>query len=90
MLTEGGSTDAARLRYLYSLITGRAPRPAELAAMERMWKEDMQMYRVQADKRKALLLVGSRQSCDVDEVMLAAGTHLALSLLNTDEFLTRK
>ena len=90
MLTEGGSTDGSRLRYVYALVTGRAPRPAELAAMGRMWKEDMQMYRVQADKRKALLLVGSKQTCDVDEVMLAAGTHLALSLLNTDEFLTRK
>jgi hypothetical protein len=58
--------------------------------MERLWREDMDVYRTGADKRKALLGVGHKPVSGVDEVMLAAGTHLALSLLNTDEFLTRK
>jgi hypothetical protein len=90
MLTEGGSMEGERLRYVYALVTGRMPRPAELSAMERMWKEDVREYGLRADKRKALLTVGSKSVEGVDEVMLAAGTHLALSLLNTDEFLTRK
>ncbi|MFM1961336.1 MAG: hypothetical protein RLZZ172_181 [Bacteroidota bacterium] len=90
MIREGGATPETRIRYGFRLITGSQPSPKECAMAMMMLKEEEAAYRQQSSKRKALLSIGAGKVEGIDELQLTAYSNLALALMNTDAFLTRK
>lgn len=90
MMSEGGKDQRSQLIYAYRLITGRDPGNKELNAMHQLCDAEIDEFQKNPGKAKDLLAVGMQKPETSDEVRLAAYTHLALSLMNTDEFLTRK
>lgn len=90
MIKEGGSTPESQIRFGFRLITGSQPTTREAAAAMALFKEEENTYRNLSDKRKALLSNGASRIDGVDELRLTALSNVALALMNTDAFITRK
>ncbi len=90
MIREGGSTPESQIRFGFRLITGSQPTAREAAAAMALFKEEENTYRNLSDKRKALLSNGASTIDGVDELRLTALSNVALALMNTDAFITRK
>lgn len=90
MIREGGSTPETQIRFGFRLITGSQPTAREAAAAMALFKEEENTYRNLSDKRKALLANGASRIDGVDELRLTALSNVALALMNTDAFITRK
>ena len=90
MIKEGGSTPESQIRFGFRLITGSQPTAREAAAAMALFKEEENTYRNLSDKRIALLSNGASRIDGVDELRLTALSNVALALMNTDAFITRK
>jgi hypothetical protein len=90
MLKEGGQSQQEQIRFANRLLIGRDPTSAEVKTMMEFCRADEEGYKKNPDKAKSLLAVGVSKTDDQQEARLAAYTNLALSMMNTDEFLTRK
>jgi len=90
MLKEGGQSQQEQIRFANRLLIGRDPTSAEVKAMMEFCQSDEEGYKKNPAKAKSLLLVGVSRTDTQQEARLAAYTNLALSVMNTDEFLTRK
>jgi hypothetical protein len=91
MLTEGGATALAQITYGFRLATSRAPSAAELAVLERAWREQEEIFAADPQAAAKLLAIGdARQDVPADPVRLAAATMLASTLLNHDEAVMRR
>lgn len=90
MIREGGNTPESQLRFGFRLITGSQPSPKAAAEALAMFKQEEEAYRNLSDKRKALLSNGLGKIEGLDELRLTALSNVALALMNTDAFLTRK
>jgi cytochrome c553 len=90
MMKEGGVTPETRIRYGFRLITGRQPSPKEQQSALALYREEEAAYRNEPAKRQSLLASGTGRVEGLDELQLTAFSNLALALMNTDAFLTRK
>jgi hypothetical protein len=90
MMKEGGATPETRIRYGFRLITGRHPSPKEQQSALTLYREEEAAYRNEPAKRQSLLATGAGKVEGLDELQLTAFSNLALALMNTDAFLTRK
>jgi hypothetical protein len=79
-----------RATFGFRLVTGRAPRADEAAALQRYHDEQAAAFRTRPESAKALLAVGeSPLDPSLDPCDLAAWTLTATMLLNLDEVLTQ-
>ena len=90
MQREGGPTIDQQLGFGYRLVTGRRPAPKEARTLSELFAAEEQAFKAKPDQARKLLMVGSRPAPMEDSVRLAALSNVALTLMNTDEFLTRK
>ena len=90
MQREGGASVEGRLRHGFRIVTGRRPSAAEAALMQRMYGEAERRLAGDPAKVQARLAVGSEPAATTDPLGLACLAEVAHTLMNTDEFLTRK
>ena len=90
MIREGGNTPETQLRFGFRLITGNHPSGKEIQSALALYREEEAAYRNEPAKRKALLATGAARVEGLDELQLTALSNVALALMNTDAYLTRK
>ena len=90
MQTEAGNDTGDRLRYGFRLVTGRQPSPREQELLTEMYRSERAAYASSPSKVRELLSNGAKGSTTNDALDLACLANIALALMNTDEFLTRK
>jgi hypothetical protein len=85
MLREGGSATRERIAYAFRLVTSRAPQPAELAPLERLYADRHAAFSQDPSSATRLLAVGhAPRDRTLPLPDLAAGTVIANTLLNLD------
>jgi hypothetical protein len=90
MMREGGTEDAARLRYGFRLATGRSPCDSECTVLEESLAAQRAHYNADIEAARKTISVGeSPVPDDVPPPELAAYTMVANLILNLDEVLTR-
>lgn len=94
MIREGGSDVAARLQFGFRLVTGRKPDVQEQKLLAEMYQTELSEFAKQPQKAGKILSVGNaafqRPNDQKTIIEIAAYTNVAMALLNTDEFITRK
>ncbi len=91
LLREGGSTPDARITTAYRLLTSRAPRPTELAAVRSLYVKERAGFAGDVRAAKALATSGqSPVARALDPVDVAAWTVVASTIMNTDEAVTKR
>ncbi len=91
MLTDGGTTPDARLRFAFRRVTSRTPTDDELAVLVGGLNDDLARFRQDANAAKQLIVLGeSKAGASLDPTELAAYTLTANVLLNLDEVVTRE
>jgi hypothetical protein len=89
-LTDGGSSLADRLAFVFRTLTGRRPGPREQATLERLYRDQYDEFRAGRSDPSKLLAVGDAPiDPALDPVECAAMTVLAQALLNYDETITK-
>ncbi len=89
LLTEGGSTTAARLNLAYRLCVARPAAPQEIKILSGLLSDQLIRFRKDATLADKLLAVGeSKRSATLDKNELAAWTLIASTVLNLDETIT--
>ena len=90
MLSQGGASDADRLRYGFRLVTARAPAERECQVLAQNLAAQRARYLASPEAAKQAISVGeSPVPDDVPPVELAAYTMVANLLLNLDEVVTK-
>jgi len=91
MLTEGGSTLEGRVKWAFSLISGRAANEREVKVLEQLYDEQRALFAADSDAQNKLLAVGVKRNDDkLDRADLAAGTVLGIALFNHDTAIMRR
>jgi hypothetical protein len=90
MLEEGGQDVDRQLQFGFRLITGRKPGPKELVLLKKMHEAEMKNFSQFPEKAEAYLGVGTLRTDYQDRRSLATMSTIALAIINTDEYLTRK
>ncbi|MES2790898.1 MAG: DUF1553 domain-containing protein [Planctomycetota bacterium] len=91
MLQSGGTTDDARVSWLFRTITGRQPSTKETAILVKLLQEQRELFAAKRAEAAKLLAVGeAKNDAQLDVVELAAGTVLAEAILNLDEAVMRR
>jgi hypothetical protein len=91
MLKEGGSTHEARATWAFRLVTGEAPTAKELPILVKILDEQRELFTSDKNAAGKLLNVGeTKPDALLDPNDLAAGTVLAIALLNHDDALMRR
>ena len=91
MLTDGGATSDARIRFAFRQVTSRPPTDEELAVLVAGLNDDLARFRQDANAAKQLIVLGeSKAGTSLDPAELAAYTLTANVLLNLDEVVTRE
>jgi len=91
LVREGGDTPEARITTAYRLLTSRAPRSTELAAVRELFIK--QRHGFAGDVKAARALASSGQAPvarALDPVDVAAWTVVASTIMNTDEAVTKR
>ncbi|MEN8681326.1 MAG: DUF1553 domain-containing protein, partial [Akkermansiaceae bacterium] len=79
------------LNLAFKLVTAREPSAAELAIIKRMYEASLSQYKTHPEEASSLLSTGELAVADqIDPLEQAALTSTILSLLNTDEVLTKE
>jgi len=92
-MKEGGQTTDQRIAYIYLSLTGRNPNVKEMVLLRKMYAEELQHFIQHPEKAEKFLNVGYRkfQAADSSTKAVSASlSEIALAVINTDEFLTRK
>ncbi|MFH5802664.1 PSD1 and planctomycete cytochrome C domain-containing protein [Alienimonas sp. DA493] len=90
LLTEGDTTDEARLTHGFRLTVGRTPEADELAVLKRVLTARRSAFAADPAAATDLLGVGATERNEsLDPVEHAAFTLLASLLMNTDAFVTQ-
>jgi hypothetical protein len=91
MLREGGRQSADRLIFAFRLLTGRRPQPAELTVLEKVHREQLELFQANPTEAEALLKTGE-STCDpaLDKTQLAAATAVVNLLLGFDEVVMKR
>jgi hypothetical protein len=91
MITEGGGSADARLRWAFRVATARDAEPRELAVLRDELRSEETEYKRDPAKAKQLIAVGeSAPPAKVATPELAAYTVVAGMILNLDETMTRE
>ncbi len=91
MLKEGGSTLEEQIGWAFTLVTGRAVQPAQVAILKQLYQEQAAEFASDPAAAEKLMTMGEAQSDErLPLVDRAAGTILAQTLLNFDETLMRR
>ncbi len=91
MLQSGGSTDEARVGWLFRTIIGRPSTEKETTILVQLLKEQRDLFAAKRAEATKLLTVGeTKNDPKIDVVELAAGTVLAEAILNLDEAVMRR
>ncbi len=90
IMTDGGLSDADRLRYGFRLLLCRAPEEKEGRILLALYNQEVVRFSREPEAAKRLLAVGE-SPCNktLDARRLAAWTTVANTLFNMDEALTR-
>lgn len=89
LLTEGGSTTAARLNLAYRLCVSRPAAPQEIKILSGLLSDQLIRFGKDATLADKLLAVGeSKRNPALDKNELAAWTLIASTVLNLDETIT--
>lgn len=85
MLREGGDATDGQLTWLFREITGRAPSPAELPILQRLYTGQRAIFAQKPDRATALLSSGTLPSdSSLPAIDLAAATVTASAVFNLD------
>ena len=91
IITEGGTSDADRIKYGFLMTTGRPPSSGELAVLSAGFSNDLALFTADPTAATALIQQGeSPAPSDIPAAELAAWTLTSNILLNLDEFVTRE
>ncbi len=92
-MPEAGNEPGKRLACIFLLLTGRNPNEKETVLLQKMYATELDHFIKEPDKAGKFLNVGYRKFDSKDKMqsaVTASLANIALSLMNTDEFLTRK
>lgn len=90
IVREGGSDDAARLRWAWTQATGRGPDEKELATLAALLGSHRAKFQLDKAAAEAALKPGmAKNPQDTDPVELASWLSVARTLLNLHETITR-
>jgi hypothetical protein len=91
MLKEGGESTDSQVAWAFRLITSRPPTARETAILLQMYSEQRTDFAADAEAAKKLLAVGEAKSdAALAPADLAAGTVVALAILNHDDAVNRR
>jgi mono/diheme cytochrome c family protein len=91
MLKEGGATPGEQARWVFRVTTGRQPNEHEAKVLARLFAEQKVLFRSDPKAAAKLLAVGdAKNDPKLDRVDVAAGTVLALTVLNHDASVMRR
>ena len=91
MLVSGGTTDEARVGWLFRTIIGRPCTDKEITILVQLLKEQRELFAANQAEATKLLTVGeTKNDPQLDAVELAAATVLAEAILNLDEAVMRR
>lgn len=92
-MQEAGAETNNRFTYIFMLLTGRNPNSKEMDLLQKMYAAELENFSKHPEKANQFLNVGYRK-CDTKDkeqsAITASLANIALSLMNTDEFFTRK
>jgi hypothetical protein len=89
IMKEAGDTEE-RITLAFRLLTARPPRPAELAALAKIFEKECEVYHKDEQAALKLLSVGeAERDGKLDAAELAAWTTVASVILNLDEAVTK-
>jgi hypothetical protein len=91
LLREGGETPEARITTAYRLLTSRAPRATELAAVRDLYVKERAGFAGDVRAARALARSGDAPVARaLDPIDVAAWTVVASTIMNTDEAVTKR
>ena len=91
MLKEGGETTDSQVAWAFRLITSRPPSVRETAILRQMYSEQRTDFAADLESAKKLLAVGeAKPDTAIVPADLAAGTVVALAILNHDDAVNRR
>lgn len=91
MVKEGGSSPDDRIRYAFRVVTSRSPSEKELKLLKSLYDQERAHYEAGSGSAAKLLQVGEwRRDEALPERDVAAYTVVANTLLNLDEFVTKR
>ena len=89
-IENGGNDIDRQLGYCFRLITGRKPLIKETDLMKGLFEAEKKNFSAKPDKAKKYLSIGYQKLPFKDEITLASFASVAVTVMNTDEFFTRK
>lgn len=89
-MQKGGNNLDAQLGYCFRLITGRKPQSRETDLMKNLYTAETKNFSAHPEKAKKYLAIGYLKVPEQHETALASLASVAVTLMNTDEFFTRK
>jgi len=90
MLTQGGATPEARVKYAFRLATARVPSEREISLLLDLFEHQRARFTAQPKAAAELLTTGEAPlNKQLPAPELAAWTIVASTILNLDETLTR-
>lgn len=90
IMKHGGTSATDRIAWAFRLATARDARADEIAALTRVYEDQLTVFTTEPDRAAALLGVGDAPvDADLDPSQLAAWTTVANILLSLDEAITK-
>ncbi len=90
LMTSGGDTPEERIAHGFRLATARYPTKDESAVLLKLYEDQLQTYRKDAEAAMKLISVGdSPRNMELDPAEHAAWTMIGSVLLNLDETVTK-
>ena len=90
MVNESGKKLSDKLNFGFFIITGRYPNTKELNLLDKMYASEKAQFTLHPDKANKLINIGFMKPATNNKIELASFASIAMALMNTDEFLTRK
>jgi hypothetical protein len=90
MMNEAGLELKDKLNFGFFIITGRYPNLKELNLLAKMYTTERAQFTLHPDKANKLIKIGYMKPTINNNIELASFASIAMALMNTDEFLTRK
>ncbi len=90
MMNEAGLELKDKLNFGFFIITGRYPNLKELNLLAKMYTTERTQFTLHPDKANKLIKTGYMKPTINNNIELASFASIAMALMNTDEFLTRK
>ncbi|HET6407580.1 MAG TPA: DUF1553 domain-containing protein, partial [Chthoniobacteraceae bacterium] len=91
MLREGGTARSEQIRWAFRAVTGRTPSSREVEILARLYDEQRELFAQDVDAAVRLVGFGeTKADATLNGPDLAAGTVMAIALLNHDEAVMRR